>query len=82
VFLISRITRISKIPALFYRKKRLDLYKKSKERSDDESKPKFSLDELLKSDKNKSHHSNQNYNSTIERKSKREGSGSNIDLDL
>lgn len=82
MFLISRITRISKIPALYYRKKRLDLYKKSKERSDDEPKPKFSLEELLKSDKIKSRRSSQNYNSTVERKSKKEGTGSNIDLDL
>jgi len=82
VFLISRITRISKIPALLYRKKRLDLYKKSRERSENEPKPNFSLEELLKSDKIKSRHSNQNYNSTVERKSKKEGAGSNIDLDL
>lgn len=82
MFLISRITRISKIPALYYRKKRLDLYKKSRERSDDESKPKFSLEELLKSDKSNSRQSIQNHDSTLERKSKKEGTGSNIDLDL
>jgi len=82
VFLISRIIRISKIPALYYRKKRLDLYKNSKGRSDDGSKPKFSLEDLLGAEPKNKKLKDQNYQSDSERKSKKEGSGINIDLNL
>lgn len=82
MFLISQITRIAKIPALYYRKRRLDLYKKSKNSSENETKPKFSLEDLLGAETKKEKNKNQYYSPASDRKSKKEGTGMNIDLDM